>query len=139
MCKCRFTGKDRVEFMEKMCPTDVTNLPPSMGALSILTNDQGGIIDDCIVTNRGDDLYTVINAGHEDKDLPHLEKYMKEFTAGGKEVAMEPLTNNGLLALQGPKAVDVMCVGLASPAARQSGGPSSRDTRGVCGRGGPQG
>lgn len=104
-----FTGKDRVEFMEKMVPSDLQNLPPSMGALSIITNENGGIIDDCIVTNRGDDLYTVINAGHEDKDLPHFEKHLKAFTAGGKDVQMEPLTGNGLLALQGPKAVSVMC------------------------------
>mmetsp|Transcript_5094 Transcript_5094/g.15048 ORF Transcript_5094/g.15048 Transcript_5094/m.15048 type:complete len:376 (+) Transcript_5094:49-1176(+) len=108
MLGVKFGGKDRVEFMEKMCPSDLKGLPPSMGALSVLTNAQGGIIDDCIVTNRGDDLYTVINAGHEDKDLPHFEKHMKEFVAGGKEVTMEPLTGNGLLALQGPKAVEVM-------------------------------
>jgi aminomethyltransferase len=108
MLGVRFTGKDRAEFVEKMCPADVTNLPPSMGTLSVLTNEAGGIIDDCIVTNRGDDIYTVINAGHEDKDLPHLEKHMKAFVSGGKEVKMEPLTGNALLALQGPKAVDVM-------------------------------
>mmetsp|Transcript_15977 Transcript_15977/g.41316 ORF Transcript_15977/g.41316 Transcript_15977/m.41316 type:complete len:377 (+) Transcript_15977:48-1178(+) len=108
MLGVRFTGKDRVEFMEKMVPSDLANLPPSMGALSIITNENGGIIDDCIVTNRGDDLYTVINAGHEDKDLPHFEKHLKAFTASGKDVKMEPLTGNGLLALQGPKAASVM-------------------------------
>ncbi|KAG8469409.1 hypothetical protein KFE25_005864 [Diacronema lutheri] len=108
MLGVRFTGKDRVEFMEKMCPVDAKNLPASMGSLSVLTNEAGGIIDDCIVTNRGDDLYTVINAGHEDKDLPHFEKHIKAFHGAGKDIHMEALTGNALLALQGPKAVDVM-------------------------------
>ena len=37
-----------------------------------MAKGDGGIIDDCIVTNAGDHLYMVINAGHEDKDLPHM-------------------------------------------------------------------
>ena len=44
------------------------NLPAGMGTLSLLPNKDGGIIDDCIVTNAGDHLYMVINAGHEDKE-----------------------------------------------------------------------
>lgn len=108
MLGVRFTGKDRVEFMENMCPVDAKNLPASMGSLSVLTNPAGGIIDDCIVTNRGDDLYTVINAGHEDKDIPHFERHIAAFRSSGKDVAMEALTGNALLALQGPRAVDVM-------------------------------
>ena len=68
----------------------------------------GGLIDDCIVTNAGDHLYLVINAGHEDKDLVHIQKYMAEFKAKGGDVSLEVVEGGGLLALQGPKAVDVM-------------------------------
>ena len=50
----------------------------------------------------------VINAGHEEKDLPHLQKYMKEFVAAGGDVSMETLPDNGILALQGPKAPEVL-------------------------------
>ena len=37
-----------------------------MGTLSLLPNKDGGVIDDCIVTNAGEHLYMVINAGHEE-------------------------------------------------------------------------
>ncbi|KAL3915292.1 MAG: hypothetical protein SGPRY_007286, partial [Prymnesium sp.] len=93
-------GADRVAFMEKLCCADLKALPDGMGSLTMITNEQGGVIDDCIVTNAGDHLYMVINAGHEEKDLPHIKKYMTEFVAAGGDVAMETLPDNGILALQ---------------------------------------
>lgn len=108
MVPCRVHGKDRAAFMEKVLVGDIQDLPENMGQLSLLPNEQGGLIDDCIVTNAGDHLYLVINAGHEDKDLPHIQKYMDEFKAKGGDVSLEVVTGGGLLALQGPKAVTVM-------------------------------
>jgi aminomethyltransferase len=101
-------GADRVEFMEKMCVADLQNLPAGMGSLSLLPNKDGGVIDDCIVTNAGDHLYMVINAGHEDKDLPHLASHLAEFVKSGKDASMETLPHNGLVAVQGPKAAEVL-------------------------------
>jgi aminomethyltransferase len=77
-------GADRIPFMESLCVADLAALPSGMGTLSVLTNASGGIIDDMIVTNAGEHLYMVINAGHEDKDLPHMEQHLKKFVAGGK-------------------------------------------------------
>ena len=108
MLGVKVTGKDRVAFMEKLCTADLAALPDGMGSLTVITNDQGGVIDDCIVTNAGDHLYMVINAGHEEIDLPHIKKYMDEFVAAGGDVSFETLPNNGILALQGPKAAAVL-------------------------------
>jgi len=101
-------GADRVAFMEKLCCADLKALPDGMGSLTMITNEDGGVIDDCIVTNAGDHLYMVINAGHEEKDLPHIKKYMDEYVAAGGDVSMETLPDNGILALQGPKAAEVL-------------------------------
>lgn len=101
-------GADRVEFMEKLCTADLQGLPPFMGSLSVITNESGGIIDDCIITNAGDRLYMVINAGHETTDLPHMQKYLEEFVRSGKDASIETLPDNGIVALQGPKAVEVL-------------------------------
>lgn len=49
-------GADRVAFMEKLCCADLKALPDGMGSLTMITNEQGGVIDDCIVTNAGDHL-----------------------------------------------------------------------------------
>ena len=73
------------------------------GTLSTICNEEGGIIDDCIVTNLGDKLYVVINAGHEDKDIPHMRSSIDLYDAD-----IEIIENPGLIALQGPAAVRVM-------------------------------
>jgi len=108
MLGCVLRGADRVAFMEKLCTADLKALPDGMGSLTVITNEEGGIIDDCIVTNAGDHLYMVINAGHEEIDLPHIKKYMDEFVASGGDVSFETLPDNGILALQGPKAAEVL-------------------------------
>lgn len=104
MLGVRITGTDRVAFAEKVTPADVRGLAEGTGTLTSLPNERGGIVDDCILTNRGDDLYLVINAGHEDKDLPHLNKYAAAFG----DVAVEPQFGQGMLALQGPDAERVL-------------------------------
>ena len=101
-------GADRVAFMEKVCTADVAALGEGQGSLTVIPNEAGGIIDDCIVTNAGDHLYMVINAGHEEIDQPHIRKYMEEFVRAGGDVSMETLSENGILALQGPKAAGVL-------------------------------
>jgi len=101
-------GADRVALMEKLTPADLKSLPEGMGGLTVIPNEDGGVIDDCIVTNAGDHLYMVINAGHEETDLPHIRKYMDEMVRAGADVSLEVLADNGILALQGPKAVSVL-------------------------------
>lgn len=101
-------GADRVAFMEKLCTADLQSLPEGMGGLTVLTNQGGGIIDDCIVTNAGDHLYMVINAGHEDKDIPHMKEHLADFVGKGGDVSLEMLPENSILALQGPKAASVL-------------------------------
>merc|ERR1711935_207347 len=108
MVPVRFHGKDRAKFMETFLVGDIQELPENMGTLSSIPNEQGGLIDDCICTNAGDHMYLVINAGHEEKDLPHIEALMADFKGKGGDVSMEVSEGGGLLALQGPKAVDVM-------------------------------
>lgn len=104
MVPIRIHGKDRVKFAERILPADVESLPEGMGCLSSIPNEQGGLIDDLIITNAGDHLYMVINAGHEDKDIPHMRKYLGEFG----DVSIEPLEGRGILALQGPKAAEAL-------------------------------
>jgi aminomethyltransferase len=74
MLGVHITGADRVKFAETVFPCCIEELAVGEGQLTSVTNEQGGLIDDCIVTNMGDYLYLVINAGHEEKDLPHFER-----------------------------------------------------------------
>jgi aminomethyltransferase len=77
----------------------------------VLTNERGGIIDDCMITSKADHLYMVINAGCKEKDIAHLSHHLAQFNAAH---ASSPLTielfssQYELLALQGPKAAQVL-------------------------------
>ncbi len=94
----RFTGKNRNKFLELLVVGDISGLPANHARLSTYTNKDGGnlifvlfqycccsyifpvvfgfgmltmlgIIDDTVITNRGDHLYVVVNAGCADKVL----------------------------------------------------------------------
>lgn len=105
MLGIKISGGDRAAFAETIMPADVQNLPAGSGALTFLPNENGGIIDDCIVTNAGDHLYLVINAGHEDKDIPHMRAHLEKFNG---DVQIEECHGRGILALQGPKSAEVL-------------------------------
>lgn len=89
--------------LEKITPTDYIGLEPWKIRYTVLLNDQGGIIDDMMVT-RWDDktLFLVVNAGCKNKDFTYLQKKL------GSQVKLQVLTDRTLLALQGPMASMVM-------------------------------
>ena len=43
-------GKDAVAFTQRLVVGDIAGLKPGTGTLSVVTNEQGGIIDDTVVT-----------------------------------------------------------------------------------------
>jgi len=102
MLQTRVHGKDRFEFMESLTVADVNGLKENQGSLTLFTNDNGGIIDDLIVTNAEEHLYVVSNAGCRDKDIPLMATKEKEMKEMGKDVTLEFVDDRGLVALQGP-------------------------------------
>ena len=52
--------------------SDVCNV--CAAALSVITNSEGGIIDDCIITRTGQQSFLVVsNAGQIKADLEHMK------------------------------------------------------------------
>jgi len=83
--------------VEALMPVDVAGLAEGRQRYGLLTDDQGGILDDLMVTNRGDHLLVVVNAACKAADIAHM-------TAAMPGVSVEPVTDRALLALQGPGA-----------------------------------
>lgn len=109
MGQVRLHGTDRVAFIEKLVVGDIAGLADRSAVLSVLTTESGGIIDDTIVSNLGDDKHgMVINAGCKDKDLAHMREHLAQAKAKGMDVDLEVIEDHELLALQGPKAMEVM-------------------------------
>ena len=96
------TGDGADVALESLMPGDFTGLKTGALRYSMLLNDQGGILDDLMVTRRDHDLYVVVNGAVKAADIAHL----KAGVPTGVAVRYRP--DLALLALQGPKAVDVL-------------------------------
>ncbi|OHT09443.1 Aminomethyltransferase, mitochondrial [Tritrichomonas foetus] len=103
------TGPDKKAFIERVMPVSLPEKPDNLAHLSVITNEKGGIIDDCMVASREDDvLYLVVNAGCRPKDDKHLRQQLDIFKSEGGKADLTWLEGRSLLALQGPKAINVM-------------------------------
>jgi len=103
MGQARLTGTDPARALERLVCGAITNLKPGRQRYTLLTTDDGGILDDLIVSNTGDDLFLVVNAARKAEDIAHLRAGLAD--AG---VTVTVLEDHALLALQGPKAVTVL-------------------------------
>jgi len=88
--------------LETLVPGDIVGLGPLRQRYSLLLDENGGILDDLMVSNAGDHLFLVVNAANKDADFAHLKKRL----AGKCEV--KAADDRALLALQGPKAAEVL-------------------------------
>jgi aminomethyltransferase len=105
MLQTNVFGKDRVSFMESLVVGDVAGLKENQGTLSLFTREDGGIMDDLIVTKTHQDhLYVVSNAGCIEQDLGHMQDRAETMRSNGDDVTLEVMSY-GLLALQGPSMV----------------------------------
>ncbi|MDX9664876.1 glycine cleavage system aminomethyltransferase GcvT [Pseudomonas sp. P5_152] len=104
MGQIRLTGANAAKALETLVPVDIIDLPVGMQRYAMFTNEQGGILDDLMVANLGnDELFLVVNAACKDQDLAHLRQHL------GDQCQIEPLfEERALLALQGPAAVTVL-------------------------------
>jgi aminomethyltransferase len=69
---------------------------------SLLLADDGGIIDDLMATRRGEDFYLVVNGATKHGDLEVFRERLP------REVVVDHMKEQALLALQGPKAAEVL-------------------------------
>ncbi|WMN16407.1 glycine cleavage system aminomethyltransferase GcvT [Pseudomonas piscis] len=97
-------GANAAKALETLVPVDIIDLPVGMQRYAMFTNEQGGILDDLMVANLGDEqLFLVVNAACKDQDLAHLRRHI------GEQCEIQPLfEERALLALQGPAAVSVL-------------------------------
>jgi glycine cleavage system T protein (aminomethyltransferase) len=104
-------GDRAAEAFEALVPGNVAGLGQDQLRYTVLTNEQGGVLDDLIVGRVANGLYVVVNAACREADLAHLRAALEPAHP------VEELTDRALLALQGPAAAAVMAR-LAPPAAQ---------------------
>ena len=94
--------EDAALALEKLVPMDILALAPGRQRYAQFTNEAGGILDDLMVANFGDHLFLVVNAACKDEDEAHLRTHLSD------SCIIETLPDRALIALQGPKAADVL-------------------------------
>lgn len=102
MGQLRLRGADAAKMLESLVPVDIIDLPAGKQRYAFFTNGDGGIMDDLMVSNLGDHLFVVVNAACKEQDIAHLQANLPE------SVTMEIIEDRALLALQGPKAAEVL-------------------------------
>lgn len=96
-------GPGALAFVEKLTPSSFGSLPEGRAKYTVLTNSQGGIIDDLIITKRGPNkFFAVINAGCKEKDIAWIEENLPD------NVKLTRLDDRALIAIQGPLAEAVL-------------------------------
>ena len=109
MAQVELRGEGAAEKLEAIVPASITPLAEGKARYTFFTDENGGILDDLIVSNAGDHLFLVVNASMRGQDIPHMR-------ANLDGIDVVEITDRALVAVQGPKAVDV--VGALCPAAQ---------------------
>lgn len=107
MGQCFITASNferAAEVLETLVPADVKGLAPLQQRYSQLLADDGGILDDLMIsrTSTPGRLYVVVNAGCKEKDYAHIAAKLPP------DVKLERLDGKALIALQGPQAEDAL-------------------------------
>lgn len=104
MGEVRVQGPDAFAFVQRVTTNDVSKLLDGQCQYSLLCYPTGGVVDDLLVYKKSEhDYLLVINASNIDKDIAWLQQHLTgqvELTNISEETA--------LLALQGPKAKDIL-------------------------------
>ena len=98
MGQLRLVGPHAAAAFEQLMPVDVVGLPVGKQRYGLLLNEDGGILDDLMFVNRGDDIFVVVNGACKAADIAHIQ------TRIGHLCEVIPMPEQALLALQGPQA-----------------------------------
>ena len=98
MGQLHVSGEGAEAALEAVLPIDLATLKEDGPRYSLLLDEQGGVLDDLMVTRWSSGFYLVVNGATKWDDIAHLRENLPD------EVNLNHLDENALLALQGPEA-----------------------------------
>ncbi len=87
--------------LESLVPVDILGLAEGRQRYGFFTDENGGILDDLMITHLDDHLFVVVNAACKDADVAHLQKHLSD-------TCDITVLDRALIALQGPRAVEAL-------------------------------
>lgn len=117
MGRLLFSGSGAGSFLDSILTRDIASLRPGQIRYSLLTNPEGGILDDLLVglvdqAETGETYYSVVvNASNREKDIAFIKRYLTPdiVEAANNEVVFRDATfDTGMIAVQGPKSLELL-------------------------------
>tara|TARA_R110002124_G_scaffold64985_2_gene177407 strand:+ start:207981 stop:209093 length:1113 start_codon:yes stop_codon:yes gene_type:complete len=108
MGQIQLSGEGVAAFFESITPSAFSAAKDGMAKYTMMTNEDGGMIDDLIVTRLNEDVFfAVINAGCKDKDIAWIRSNLPA------DITLEIFEDRALIAVQGPEAEKALslCIG----------------------------
>ena len=97
-------GPEAEKLIDYLSTNKISGKKDLSATYTVWCDQEGGCIDDLIVYKEGaENFFIVVNAGNRDKDLNHLKRAARRFN-----VSIEDCYQDGILALQGPNARQIM-------------------------------
>ena len=98
-------GTSSLKLLQKICSNDIEKIKIGKAQYNCLPNENGGIIDDLIIYRVKEFKYfLVVNASNIEKDWKWITKWNRQFKAKINNISNQI----SLLAIQGPKAIEVV-------------------------------
>lgn len=110
MGRLQFDGAQALSFLDRLLTRRVANMKPGQIRYSLVTNEQGGILDDVLVyllreLDGAPRVMMVVNASNREKIVAWLLQHMQSSDG----VTLRDLTlETAMIAVQGPAAIDLV-------------------------------
>lgn len=103
MGQLTFSGDGVEAALEALMPADIQAAKLSHPVYSLLMAENGGILDDLMLTRlKEGEVYMVVNGACKWDDIAHFREFLPD------EIGMNHMEDHALLALQGPEAVTAL-------------------------------
>jgi aminomethyltransferase len=99
------SGRQALDLVQHVTTNDASKLVVGQAQYSVICQDDGAAVDDCIVYKFADDRYmVVVNASNKDKDFAWLQSHKHDFDCE----LVDRSDDYALIAIQGPKAPEIL-------------------------------
>ncbi len=105
MGQVRVRGADALSFLQKLLSSDLAPLEVDAAKYAIMCYADGGVVDDTFVYRFQDEWMVVVNASNREKDIAWLDAHRAAYNVELQDISDRYV----MLALQGPKAEQVLC------------------------------
>jgi len=116
MGEVEFTGPRALEVLDQICTNDIAQLDIGQALYTVMCHAHGGIVDDLLVYRLAERHFLAcVNAANRDKDFEHMRT-----VADGRCEVVDRSDEYVQLAVQGPKAIELMVSVVGSEVANLS-------------------